>query len=111
LSLAVEAGSCRDGYGVVSSISGTVASLAAGNRNRSGPTTWPIDRPLQTGDCLSDSAIDPQVFWQIHRSAVVNVKAIEAVHRLSNGRLEVRLKGLERRLFVSDRYAHLFRQM
>jgi len=55
--------------------------------------------------------LDPQVFWQIHRSAVVNVNAIEAVHRLSNGRLEVRLKGLERRLFVSDRYAHRFRQM
>jgi len=25
--------------------------------------------------------------------------------------MEVRLKGIARRLFVSDRYAHLFRQM
>jgi len=55
--------------------------------------------------------LDPQVFWQIHRSTVVNVNTIEAVHRLPNGRMEVRLKGIARRLFVSDRYAHLFRQM
>jgi DNA-binding LytR/AlgR family response regulator len=55
--------------------------------------------------------LDPEVFWQIHRSAVVNVNAIDAVHRLPNGRLEVRLKGVERRLLVSDRYVHLFRQM
>ena len=55
--------------------------------------------------------LDPQVFWRIHRSAVVNVKAIESVHRLANGKLEVRLKGVPRRLAVSDRYAHLFRQM
>jgi DNA-binding LytR/AlgR family response regulator len=55
--------------------------------------------------------LDPQVFWQIHRSTVVNVNAIESVHRLPNGRLEVRLKGVARRLPVSDRYTHLFRQM
>jgi len=55
--------------------------------------------------------LDPHTFWQIHRSTVVNVNAIAAVRRLSNGRLEVQLKGTERRLFVSDRYAHLFHQM
>lgn len=55
--------------------------------------------------------LDPDVFWQIHRSAVVNVNAIDTVHRLPNGRLEVRLRGVERRLLVSDRYVHLFRQM
>ena len=55
--------------------------------------------------------LDPQVFWQIHRSTVVNVNAIDSVHRLANGRLEVRLKGVGRRLLVSDPYMHLFRQM
>ena len=55
--------------------------------------------------------LDPQVFWQIHRSTVVNVNAIDSVHRLPNGRLEVRLKGVDRRLAVSDPYLHLFRQM
>jgi DNA-binding LytR/AlgR family response regulator len=55
--------------------------------------------------------LDPHVFWQIHRGTVVNVNAVETVRRLENGRLEVRLKGLDRRLYVSDRYAHLFRQM
>lgn len=55
--------------------------------------------------------LDPNVFWQIHRAAVVNVNAIDTVHRLPNGRLEVRLRSVERRLLVSDRYVHLFRQM
>jgi len=55
--------------------------------------------------------LDPQVFWQIHRSTVVNVNAIEAVQRLPTRRLEVRLKGVDRRLLVSDPYVHLFRQM
>jgi len=55
--------------------------------------------------------LDPQVFWQIHRSTVVNVNAIDSVHRLPNGRLEVNLKGVDRRLLVSDPYLHLFRQM
>jgi len=55
--------------------------------------------------------LDPQVFWQIHRSTVVNVNAIDSVHRLPNGRLEVHLKGVDRRLLVSDPYLHLFRQM
>ena len=55
--------------------------------------------------------LDPKVFWQIHRGTIVNVNAIEVVRRLSNGRLEVRMKGLERPLPVSDRYVHLFRQM
>ena len=55
--------------------------------------------------------LDPQVFWQIHRSTVVNVNAIDSLHRLPNGRLEVHLKGVDRRLLVSDPYLHLFRQM
>ena len=59
--------------------------------------------------CCRASILD--VFWQIHRSTVVNVNAIDTVHRLPNGRLEVRLKGIDRRLLVSDRYVHLFRQM
>jgi DNA-binding LytR/AlgR family response regulator len=54
--------------------------------------------------------LDPQVFWQIHRSTVVNVNAIATVDR-SARRVAVTLKQREESLPVSDAYIHLFRQM
>lgn len=55
--------------------------------------------------------LDPDMFWQIHRSTVVNVNAIAAVHRMLNGNCEVRLKARPESLAVSAPYAHLFKQM
>ena len=55
--------------------------------------------------------LDPELFWQIHRGTVVNVNEIAAVHRKSNGSLEVRLKRHAKTLAVSPTYAHLFKQM
>ena len=55
--------------------------------------------------------LDPELFWQIHRGTVVNVNAIEAVHRSLAGNYEVRLKQRPELLSVSAPYAHLFRQM
>ena len=55
--------------------------------------------------------LDPELFWQIHRATIVNVNEIAAVHRKSNGGLEVRLKRHAKTLAVSLTYAHLFKQM
>jgi DNA-binding LytR/AlgR family response regulator len=55
--------------------------------------------------------LDPSLFWQIHRSTIVNVNAIGAVSRDLAGRLVVRLKDRKETLHVSQPYAHLFRQM
>ncbi|HEX6795529.1 MAG TPA: LytTR family DNA-binding domain-containing protein [Casimicrobiaceae bacterium] len=55
--------------------------------------------------------LDPETFLQVHRSTVVNVNAIAAVHRNLSGRLEVQLKSRNETLAVSATYAHLFRQM
>ncbi|MFL6698071.1 MAG: LytR/AlgR family response regulator transcription factor [Vitreoscilla sp.] len=55
--------------------------------------------------------LDPEAFWQIHRSTIVNVNAVAAVHRNRNGTLELRLKRHESRLSVSVTHAHLFKQM
>ena len=55
--------------------------------------------------------LDPEVFWQIHRSTVVNVNAIAAVHRNMSGNYELRLKQRAETLPVSAPYAHLFKQM
>jgi DNA-binding LytR/AlgR family response regulator len=55
--------------------------------------------------------LDPEVFWQIHRSTVVNANAIAGVRRDFRGHLEVRLKNREEGLAVAEPYNRLFRQM
>ena len=54
--------------------------------------------------------LDPARFWQIHRSTIVNVEAIEAVTR-GLAETRVRLRGTRKQLAVSDAYKHLFRHM
>lgn len=54
--------------------------------------------------------LDPQVFWQIHRSVVVNVGAIDRIYRSFRGSLEVKLKDRGELLPVSAAHAHLFRE-
>jgi len=55
--------------------------------------------------------LDPMMFWQIHRSTLVNVGAIAGVDRDTRGHLQVKLKQRPERLPVSESYNHLFRQM
>jgi DNA-binding LytR/AlgR family response regulator len=55
--------------------------------------------------------LDPSMFWQIHRSSLVNVNAIDSVVRDIGGRVLLRLKQRNETLPVSETYAHLFRQM
>lgn len=59
---------------------------------------------------LSDE-LDPSMFWQIHRSSLVNVTAVDSVVRDIGGRVQLRLKQRPESLAVSETYAHLFRQM
>ena len=39
-----------------------------------------------------NSELDPAIFWQIHRSTIVNTNAIEKVQRSCRGRMDLRLK-------------------
>lgn len=55
--------------------------------------------------------VDPAVFWQIHRSTLVNVNAIATVTRDMSGHLRVKLKQRKEMLTVSASYTHLFKQM
>ena len=55
--------------------------------------------------------IDPQRFWQIHRSTLVNVKAIAGVTRDFRGRQIVAVKGHNQKLEVSRSYTGLFKGM
>jgi DNA-binding LytR/AlgR family response regulator len=55
--------------------------------------------------------LDPLIFWQVHRSTIVNVHAIDSVLRDDRGNLNLRLKQRSETLAVSEPYAHRFRQM
>jgi DNA-binding LytR/AlgR family response regulator len=55
--------------------------------------------------------LDPAVFWQVHRSTIVNVVAIDVVTRDMGGRVVLRLKGRDETLRVSAQHAYRFRQM
>jgi DNA-binding LytR/AlgR family response regulator len=66
-----------------------------------------IRRPIKE---LVDE-VDPKMFWQIHRSTLVNVSAIAGVNRDFKGHLHVRLKQRKETLAVSESYVHLFKQM
>ncbi len=55
--------------------------------------------------------LDPEVFWQIHRSTLVNVNAIAAVTRDFRGQAHVKIRGTDDTLVVSRIYSHLFKQM
>ena len=55
--------------------------------------------------------LDPEVFWQIHRSTLVNVNAIATVTRDFRGQAHVKVKGKDEPLVVSRIYSHLFKQM
>jgi DNA-binding LytR/AlgR family response regulator len=55
--------------------------------------------------------LDPAMFWQVHRSTLVNVHAIDSVIRDDRGNLKLRLKQRSEILSVSEACAHLFHQM
>ena len=55
--------------------------------------------------------LDPEVFWQIHRSTLVNAGAIDSVTRDFRGQAHVKVKGRDESLVVSRIYSHLFKQM
>ncbi|MBC3935080.1 LytR/AlgR family response regulator transcription factor [Undibacterium rugosum] len=55
--------------------------------------------------------LDPALFWQIHRSTLVNAKAISGVVRDLRGRHLVQIKGSTEKLEVSRSFVHLFKQM
>lgn len=55
--------------------------------------------------------LDPDLFKQVHRSVIVNLRAISHVRRQENETAEIHLKGRTEVLPVSRNYLHLFRQM
>lgn len=55
--------------------------------------------------------LDPDVFWRVHRNAIVRVAAIRVVKPDEDGRLLLWLHGIDEPLRVSDAFRHRFRPM
>ena len=55
--------------------------------------------------------LDGEVFWQVHRSTVVNMNEVASTRRDLGGRLFLKLKDGRTELPVSRAYANLFKQM
>jgi DNA-binding LytR/AlgR family response regulator len=55
--------------------------------------------------------LDPAQFAQVHRSIVVNLRAIDHVRRGDNETADIHLKGRAEVLPVSRNHLHLFKQM
>jgi DNA-binding LytR/AlgR family response regulator len=55
--------------------------------------------------------LDPDQFWQVHRSTLINLKFLAGTRRDETSRLFLRIKGHARELPVSRAYVHLFKAM
>ena len=55
--------------------------------------------------------LDPELFWQVHRSTLVNLDYLAGTRRDESSRLFLRIKGHASELRVSRAYVHLFRAM
>jgi len=54
--------------------------------------------------------LDNEMFWQINRGEIVNIRCIDKVSRSMTGRFQLRLKHHPDVLTVSRTYSHLFKQ-
>ena len=55
--------------------------------------------------------LDPEHFAQVHRSVLVNLRAISHVTRGDNDTADIHLRGRKEVLPVSRSYLHLFKEM
>jgi DNA-binding LytR/AlgR family response regulator len=55
--------------------------------------------------------LDSQTFWQVHRSVIVRVSAIEKAFHNEDGKLELSIKGRQERLPVSSAFHYRFKPM
>lgn len=53
--------------------------------------------------------LDPELFWQVHRATIVNIRAIAGVSVDAFGHKEISLKEHKDKLEVSRTFAHLFK--
>jgi DNA-binding LytR/AlgR family response regulator len=57
------------------------------------------------------AALDPETFWQVHRSVIVRVGAIRTVEKDEDGKLRLTVRGHAEVLPVSSAFQYRFRGM
>lgn len=57
------------------------------------------------------ASLDPDRFWQVHRSTIVNLTHLAGTRRDDASRLWLRIRGQAAELPVSRAYVHLFKAM
>lgn len=57
------------------------------------------------------ATLAPDSFWQVHRSVIVRPSAIQRIERMSDGRLQLRVKGRNEMLPISNAFQHRFKPM
>jgi DNA-binding LytR/AlgR family response regulator len=55
--------------------------------------------------------LDAEVFWQVHRSIIVNTRHVVQANQDTTGQIELIMQGRPERIHVSRHFAHLFRRM
>ena len=55
--------------------------------------------------------LDPEIFWQVHRGAIVNVRRIAKITRDGVEKHSIVLRGSTEKIGVSRYFFHLFKQM
>ncbi|MBB5202914.1 DNA-binding LytR/AlgR family response regulator [Inhella inkyongensis] len=55
------------------------------------------------------ASLDPDLFWQIHRSVLVNSRAVQSALRIDENNMQLSLKGRSEKLPVSRQFQGLFK--
>ena len=71
------------------------------------PTDWKVSGVRVVGA----DQLDPNLFVQVHRATIVNMRAVATAERDFTGRVMLTLKGVKDKVQVSRQYAHLFARM
>ncbi|HVZ46216.1 MAG TPA: LytTR family DNA-binding domain-containing protein [Ramlibacter sp.] len=87
--------------------SDTKYTLVAWRGDGGGPAEALVSTPLRE----LATQLDPAQFQQVHRSVIVNLRAVSHVARNDNETATIHLKGRGEVLPVSRNYVHLFKQM
>ena len=58
-----------------------------------------------------ENELDPDQFWRVHRSSIINIDKIKKITRSFSNQLVVMFNNTDRSVIVSRAYSHLFKQM
>ena len=58
-----------------------------------------------------EAQLDPEQFWRVHRSTIVNINAVEQASRDLRGRYVLTIRGYKKKVRTSRAYGYLFKHM